>query len=623
MSRLISQSFIHELLTRIDIIDVIESRITLKRTGKNYSACCPFHTEKTPSFSVNPEKQFFYCFGCTMGGNALTFIMEYEGLSFIPAIEELAQSIALSIEYEHSVSSHSNYDAHDQLSNLLLLISDHYQHLLQQDEQGKKARQYLKKRGINVSIAKQYAMGYALKKWNNFDTFIDASNQEGFIDSGMMIRNEKGKTYNRFRDRIMFPIRNSRGKVIAFGGRVIDEGTPKYLNSPETILFHKRTSLYGLYEMKKAFRQINEILIVEGYMDVIALAQFGIGNAVATLGTATSIEHLQLLFKTASKIIFCFDGDRAGKSAALRALKIALPSLCALREIRFMFLPDNEDPDTFVRKIGADAFKQAMSYSITLFDFLMAHLTAKVDMNTFEGPVQFIHLAKEYGIEITDPLLSVRFNQKLAELSGLNVKQIQHLNQPKQSKTFYKKNKNSHTLHTPLSHSKQSFLKDKNEQYSENSFSLSTPSSHSSIKIIGEPLVIRSIILLLQNPSLLLSNKNQSFSDFIPLSKETTNGNKLLKEICIYIKKEKITTTGILMEKWRDQPEEKHLWVLAKQTLLLNKQEIEDEFIDLIFHFKKEMQLVEWDQLITLSQKRALTQNEKHQLQNLQNQIVR
>ncbi len=600
MAGRIPQSFINELLARVDIVDIIERRISLKKTGKNYSACCPFHNEKTPSFSVSPDKQFYYCFGCGVSGNALSFIMEYEGQEFVPAIEDLAQSMGMEIPRESYSGPQQNFN--QELYQLMDKVSEHYQAELKSNPAGKKAIDYLKKRGLSGEIAKTYGIGYAPDGWQNLMEIKHASKnlQNDLVDTGMMIKNDKGHTYDRFRDRIMFPIRNRRGQTIGFGGRVIDQGEPKYLNSPETKLFHKGRELYGLFEMRKQLRNISHIMIVEGYMDVVALAQFGIFNATATLGTATSSEHLQTLFRICPKVVFCFDGDKAGRAAALRALQNALPLMRGAREVRMMFLPDGEDPDTMVRKVGADDFKRQVEESITLFDFLIQHLTSQVDMNTFEGPTQLVHLAKPFLQAIEDALLKTRFEKKLAQLAGLSEKHIQQAIQDHPSNTATAPATTENKISSPFPQSE----------------SATPETAIKPIKIHGKAPFRRAITLLLQNPDALPAAK----LDWVDQLDEP--GAKIFKQLVDLIDNNESITTGMLVEHWRGKPEEKHLKALASSDLLINREQIPSELADLLSRLEKELIIDEWDRLIAKSKQQPLTQQEKQSLKSLQKEML-
>ena len=432
MAGLIPQSFIDDLLNRSDIVEVVGSRIQLKKTGKNYSALCPFHKEKTPSFSVSPDKQFYYCFGCGAGGNALGFVMDHDQLDFPQAVEELAKRAGMEVPREDSGRKHKPRQPVDSpLYPLLAAAADYYRQALKSHPTRKAAVEYLKGRGLSGVIARDFGLGFAPPGWDNLMKHLggDALQQKALIDAGLLIENaENGKRYDRFRDRVMFPIRDSRGRVIAFGGRVLGDDKPKYLNSPETPVFHKGQELYGLYEARQANRDLDEIMVVEGYMDVIALAQQGLRNAVATLGTATSEEHLKRLFRIVPSVLFCFDGDAAGRKAAWRALEATLPNLQDGRRARFLFLPDGEDPDTLVRAEGTDAFRaRIQQHSQPLADHFFQQLSEEADPRSLEGKAHLATLAAPLIEKIPGNNLRALMRQRLAEITGLNGEALQHM----------------------------------------------------------------------------------------------------------------------------------------------------------------------------------------------------
>ncbi len=432
MAGLIPQSFIDDLLNRSDIVEVVGSRIQLKKTGKNYSALCPFHKEKTPSFSVSPDKQFYYCFGCGAGGNALGFVMDHDQLDFPQAVEELAKRAGMEVPREDSGRKHKPRQPVDSpLYPLLAAAADYYRQALKSHPTRKAAVEYLKGRGLSGVIARDFGLGFAPPGWDNLMKHLggDALQQKALIDAGLLIENaENGKRYDRFRDRVMFPIRDSRGRVIAFGGRVLGDDKPKYLNSPETPVFHKGQELYGLYEARQANRDLDEIMVVEGYMDVIALAQQGLRNAVATLGTATSEEHLKRLFRIVPSVLFCFDGDAAGRKAAWRALEATLSNLQDGRRARFLFLPDGEDPDTLVRAEGTDAFRARIrQHSQPLADYFFQQLSEEADPRSLEGKAHLATLAAPLIEKIPGNNLRALMRQRLAEITGLNGEALQHM----------------------------------------------------------------------------------------------------------------------------------------------------------------------------------------------------
>ncbi|UVK83529.1 DNA primase [Pseudomonas sichuanensis] len=434
MAGLIPQSFIDDLLNRTDIVDVVSSRVQLKKTGKNLSACCPFHKEKSPSFTVSPDKQFYYCFGCGAGGNALGFIMDHDNLDFPQAVEELARAAGMEVPREEGRRGQKPRQPTDSpLYPLLEAASEFYRQALRSHPTRKAAVDYLKGRGLSGEIARDFSLGFAPPGWDNLLKHLgaDALQQKVMIDAGLLIENaESGKRYDRFRDRVMFPIRDSRGRVIAFGGRVLGDDKPKYLNSPETPVFHKGQELYGLYEARKNNRNLDEIIVVEGYMDVIALAQQGLRNAVATLGTATSEEHLKRLFRVVPSVLFCFDGDQAGRKAAWRALESTLPSLQDGRRARFLFLPEGEDPDSLVRAEGTDAFHARINqHAQPLADYFFEQLSNEADPRSLEGKAHMVTLAAPLIEKVPGANLRQLMRNRLKEITGLDPQQLEQLAQ--------------------------------------------------------------------------------------------------------------------------------------------------------------------------------------------------
>ncbi|KIQ32277.1 MULTISPECIES: DNA primase [Pseudomonas syringae group] len=432
MAGLIPQSFIDDLLNRTDIVDVVSSRVQLKKTGKNFSACCPFHKEKTPSFSVSPDKQFYYCFGCGAGGNALGFIMDHDNLDFPQAVEDLAKAAGMEVPREQGVKGQKPRQPTDSpLYPLLTAAAEFYRQALKNHPTRRAAVDYLKGRGLSGEIARDFGLGFAPPGWDNLYKHLssDTLQQKVMIDAGLLIENaETGKRYDRFRDRVMFPIRDSRGRVIAFGGRVLGDDKPKYLNSPETPVFHKGQELYGLFEARKYNRNLDEIIVVEGYMDVIALAQQGLRNAVATLGTATSEEHLKRLFRVVPNVLFCFDGDQAGRNAAWRALEATLSSLQDGRRARFLFLPEGEDPDTLVRSEGTDAFRARINqHAQPLADYFFEQLTKEADPRSLEGKAHMATLAAPLIDKVPGANLKTLMRQRLTEITGLTGEAVSQL----------------------------------------------------------------------------------------------------------------------------------------------------------------------------------------------------
>lgn len=427
MAGLIAQSFIDDLLNRSDIVEVVSSRVQLKKSGKNYTACCPFHQEKTPSFTVSQEKQFYYCFGCGAGGNALGFIMDHDHLEFPEAVEELASRAGVEVEREASSSSprQPRQPANSPLYDLLSAASDYYRGALRNHPQRDAAVDYLKQRGVSGVIARDFALGFAPPGWDNLSKQLGGDNlqQQALIEAGLLVENAESKRrYDRFRDRIMFPIHDSRGRIVGFGGRVLGDDKPKYLNSPETAVFHKGRELYGLYEARKHNRQLSEIIVVEGYMDVIALAQQGLRNAVATLGTATSEEHIKRLFRVVPNILFCFDGDNAGRKAAWRALEATLGNLKDGLQARFLFVPDGEDPDSLIRSEGLEAFQARIAQqAVPLTAYFFTHLSETINLDSLEGKAHLATLASPLLERIPGVNLRALMQQKLARITDLPV----------------------------------------------------------------------------------------------------------------------------------------------------------------------------------------------------------
>ena len=424
MAGRIPQNFIDDLIGRSDIVEVINSRVPLKRKGKEYSACCPFHNEKTPSFTVSENKQFFYCFGCHASGNVIGFLMDYEHLSYVDAIESLAADAHLDIPHEDNGFQQKDVSNKQPLYNILKLASESFQKELKTNQ---RAIDYLKQRGLSGEIAKKFKIGYAPDEWSFLSQKLGTAKDKttALNKTGLVIQKTENKTYDRFRDRITFPITDQRGRIIGFGGRILDKGEPKYLNSPENSVFHKGYELYGLYETKQALRQIDHIIVVEGYMDVVALAQHGINNAVASLGTATTTEQIQKVFRTTDEIIFCYDGDNAGKKAAWRALENTLTVIRDGKIAKFLFLPENEDPDTIIREEGAEIFKRRIKTSTTLSDFLFEHLQSQSNIDTQEGKAQFASKANTLIHKMHNSLFKDLLLEKLSTLIGLSQHQLE------------------------------------------------------------------------------------------------------------------------------------------------------------------------------------------------------
>ncbi|WP_428242302.1 DNA primase [Gynuella sp.] len=434
----IPQSFLDDVLGRVDIVDVVGSRVKLKKSGKNYMGLCPFHHEKSPSFSVNSDKQFYHCFGCGAGGDAIQFLIEYERLDFTAAVEELARFVGMEVPREESPQQREQHKLQSQLYQVLKRASELYYQNLKAHEQRHQAVNYLKTRGLSGQIAKHFQIGFAPEGWQNLKDQLLKENHsnEQLLLAGLTVESEQGTQYDRFRNRIIFPIRDARGRTIGFGGRVLNNDKPKYLNSPETPVFHKGQELYGLYEAKQIKGKLERILIVEGYMDVVALSQHGIHYAVATLGTSTSDTHLQRLFKLVDDVTFCFDGDAAGRNAAWRALEIAINHLQDGRQIRFLFLPDGEDPDSLVRKEGPEQFALRIREATPLIDFLFNKIKENININTLDGKASYAKQLLGWLDQLPGKsLIRALATTRLADITGLAEETLKSLTatQPEQT----------------------------------------------------------------------------------------------------------------------------------------------------------------------------------------------
>jgi len=422
---MIPQSFIQDLLSRVDIVEVVDRHVKLKRAGANYVACCPFHSEKTPSFTVSQTKQFYHCFGCGAHGTAVGFLMEHGGMGFVEAVKDLAQSVGMKVPEEpRSETAQRRAEQGASLYEVLLQAAQHYRNQLKDAPQ---AIAYLKKRGVSGEIAKRFGIGYAPDEWQNLAAAFSDYDGPMLATAGLVKSKEDGKRYDVFRNRIIFPIVDVRGNVIGFGGRVLGDGEPKYLNSPETPVFEKGRELYGLYQARRAIRDAGRVLVVEGYMDVVALAQSGVEYAVATLGTATTPLHVQKLLRQADEIVFCFDGDQAGRRAAWRALETSLSQLTDGKQVKFLFLPEGEDPDTYVRKHGKDAFEGLFERSVPLSRFLIDELAGRVDMATAEGRARCVHEAKPLLRQMPAGGLRLQLARELAEKCRLSIEELMQL----------------------------------------------------------------------------------------------------------------------------------------------------------------------------------------------------
>ncbi|EJG1204577.1 TPA: DNA primase [Vibrio parahaemolyticus] len=539
----IPRSFIDDLLARLDIVDIIDARVKLKKKGKNYGACCPFHNEKTPSFSVSQEKQFYHCFGCGAHGNAIDFMMEFERLEFVEAIEELASYLGLDVPREQRSGGGGQFNSGPQASSsekrslydLMGSIAQFYRNQLKQPS-SKVAIEYLKDRGLSGEVVQKFGIGYVADEWDlvrkNFGQNKD--NQDMLVTGGMLIENDKGNRYDRFRGRIMFPIRDRRGRVIGFGGRVLGEGTPKYLNSPETPIFHKGKELYGLYEVLQAHREPAQILVVEGYMDVVALAQYGVDYSVASLGTSTTGDHIQMLFRQTNTVVCCYDGDRAGKEAAWRALENALQFLKTGNTLKFLFLPDGEDPDSYVRKYGKAAFEQQIEQATPLSSYLFDNLIElhQINLGNNEGKSALRAYASALIDKIPDPYFQELLEKLLDERTGFD----NRLRQPRKK------------------------------------ISETRPQPHKEIKRTPMREVIA---LLIQNPSYA-----QMVPDLSSVRDLSIPGLSLFADVLDKCQAHPHINTGQLLEHWRNSQNEALLSRLASWDIPLDEDNQEEIFLD-------------------------------------------
>lgn len=422
---MIPDSFIQDLLNRIDIVDVIDKSVPLKKAGANYSACCPFHNEKSPSFTVSPSKQFYHCFGCGAHGTAIGFVMEYQGFSFVESIEELAKMVGLTVPQSENFNNQPSKSEATSLQTILQEAAQFYKAELKKSQ---RAIEYLKSRGLSGIIAAKYQIGYAPAGWQNLQSLFEQYDSDTLITAGLVVKNDQGRRYDRFRDRIMFPIHDQKGQVIGFGGRVINpDDTPKYYNSPETPLFQKGHELYGLFLGRRAIRGAGRVVVVEGYMDVVALAQYEIEYAVASLGTATTPFHIAKLMRQTNEIVFCFDGDQAGRTAAWRAVTNALPALKDDVRLTFLFLPQGHDPDSYVRAFGKEKFEHDLKHAMPLSQYIIKHLCEDNPLVSQEDRIRLLNEAEPIMNAIQAPRSALYLRKKIAELAKLSIDEMQSL----------------------------------------------------------------------------------------------------------------------------------------------------------------------------------------------------
>jgi DNA primase len=566
----IPREFIDQLLGRVDIVDYIDTRLTLrKKTGSNFFACCPFHNEKSPSFSVSQAKQFYYCFGCGAHGNVIDFLMQYDRLSFPEAIETLAKQIGMEVPRKTGHFSPEKSAAQQTLYELLEQIARHYQTQLRQHSGAERPVEYLKQRGVSGAIAKDFAIGFAPPGWDNVLNAFEKDKAQ-LLTCGMLIKKDDGSYYDRFRDRIMFPILDRRGRVVGFGGRVIDQGEPKYLNSPETPVFQKSHELYGLYQALNANRQLQRVIVVEGYMDVIALFQHGITYAVATLGTATSAQHLERLLRHTAEIIFCFDGDQAGRTAAWRALQVTLPLMRDGMQIRFMFLPDGEDPDSLVRRIGQAGFEHTIQQALTLVDFFFQAIGEQIEANGLDGRARFGKHADDLLKQVPEGNFRKMMSAELEKRKGIGIKQIE----PQMIST---------TAESKITQS---------------------------LKARSPSAIRHALTLLIQQPELV-----ELITE--PLPKLEIPGFDLLHQVIEKLQQNPGITMGALLEHWRGQEESTALVKLAQLDHSVPEDGMKAEFLGsvrLLRHLANNFLI---DQLLSKAAFGSLTTEEKQTLSTL------
>jgi DNA primase len=548
----IPSAFIDDLLARTDIVEIIESRVTLKKTGQNYSGLCPFHQEKSPSFSVSQDKQFYYCFGCQASGSALTFLMEFERLDFISSVEALAARLGLSVPDDRQRQSSEESQRRKSVLLQLEKAADFYRVQLRSHGQRAKAVSYLKNRGLSGPIARDFGLGFAPPGWDNLLSALALSDEDVsfMIDAGLLIdQPEEKKRYDRFRDRIIFPIRDLRGRTIAFGGRIIGDGKPKYLNSPETIVFHKGRELYGLYEARKSEAKLDRILVVEGYMDVVALAQHGIHFAVATLGTATTIEHVERLFRQVSEIIFCFDGDLAGRNAAWKALLIVLPLLSDGRSAKFLFLPDGEDPDSLVRSEGSQGFVKRLQQADTFVDWFFRKIqqdlvSKNTDIETISGKAALSKLAMSYLNNMQEGVFRHLMIDELALKTGLDKERLQAVTAKYAAPAMYPQ---------PVA---EPGLADQQE--------------------ISKSVDLALALLVLQ-PDLALEFNSSEYEILLGRSQDN-----LLAQIALRISSDGLTNPGQIMSLFSDKNQQRQIRQAFDYKPILGASQLRDEFVGLI-----------------------------------------
>jgi DNA primase len=583
MSGLIPQHFIDDLIARVDIVEVMGNRIQLKKAGKEFKSVCPFHDDSNPSLTISPVKGFYHCFSCGAHGTAVGFLMNYEHLSFVEAIESLASNLGIEIPYE---KNQQPIKKNNNLFDLLERIQAHYQLELKNDEP---AIEYLKNRGITGKIAKRFNVGYAPSGWRNImDSFGKSSTEiEKLTTLGLVIPKDNNNHYDRFRERIMFPIRDNRGRFIGFGGRILNQDQPKYLNSPETPLFHKGRELYGLYECQQALRKIERLVVVEGYMDVISLAQHGIDYAVASMGTATTDDHFNRLFRLTDYIYFCFDGDQAGLDAAWRALNNALKHIREGRQIKFVFLPENDDPDTFIKKNSAAIFEKELDNGKDLSDFLIDKLTKDIDIKSIDGRARLAEQAKPLISVIPEGIFKELIIDKLSQSVGLSSKKLTSLITEHKNKSLKIAVEQKQRIFN------QKIIKNKKEKTS---------------------ITKKAITLILNYPSIGREAKLNL------IEKNNEPGTEILRKLIQTIQKKPDINTAGLIEFWRNDSEGKFLGQLASKELPKNDEfNAQAEMNDCLIQLNKSYIKTRITSLIDKQRNEDLSSDERKELNELIN----
>jgi DNA primase len=611
VSGLIPKHFIEELIARVDLVELIGSRLPLKKHGKEYKACCPFHGEKTPSFTVVPDKSFFHCFGCGEHGNALGFLMKHDNLGFVEAVEELADRVGVDVPREQTPGQRP--PPSDALFATLDKAAAFYRDELMNTARGK---DYFKARGLTGETAVTFGLGYAPDAWDSVLKHLGASETDRIrlLQVGLIIeRDNKSGHYDRFRDRVMFPIRDARGRTIGFGGRVLDKGEPKYMNSPETELFHKGRELYGLYEARQATRTLSRLLIVEGYMDVVRLHQAGITYAVATLGTATTPEHLARVFRICNEVIFCFDGDRAGRAAAWKALENSLSQVREGRQVRFLFLPDGHDPDSLVGAEGRDAFEARIKQALPLSEYFINQLSSQVDIRSIDGRARLGELARPLLERIPAGIFRELLADEVAKVIGLNRERMsavlgeagsEHPNSRANVSSVAASRTNVSSAASPRS-----------ERYGGADVHYKHGGAGHSPGHLGGPqagrrnLVRQAIHLLVHHPE--IADKVTLNPALVTLERP---GIALLVELIEELARRPCASTGALLERWRERPDVEHLAKLAVQECVLDAAGAAQDLAGAVKQLGDEATRIRTDFLL---KKVGLTEAEKAELQGL------